>query len=135
MKAVNWQSWMWQYLLPIAILVLSVPLTYLIADGVLGHEDPDIFWVLVIAPIIAFLIGFVVRPKITWVIPIVAVVMFEVAVAAGRGIDAAAETSFAVVALLGLPMWFLIWAGQRARPWFEERVASRRHDELNPPAG
>jgi hypothetical protein len=126
MKTLDLRRWIWQYVLPIVILVLAYALTYLIFVEWLGHEAPNVVFLLGIAPVVAFLIGFVVRPHSTVVIPIVALVAWEVAAVISMGLSHALGILLPTIALLGLPLWFLIWTGKRIRPWFDEYLESRR---------
>lgn len=123
MNTANWRLWLWQYGLPLALLVAAFPLTWLIGTRLFGADDPDFFWVLVVVPITAFLTGLLLRPARVWVMPAIVVALLMTIIAIDRGIAEAMTNGIYQVLLIGLPMTFLIRLGKlvRSRSAWEKR--------------
>jgi hypothetical protein len=134
MKTLRDHAWLWQYVLPAAILVLSSFLTVVIGTQVFGAEEPDFFWILAIMPLASFLIGVYFLPERASIIPL-AYVAFALLVASfTRGIGDAVGMVPAMLLVFAAPIWLLILLGKKLRPWLEETFASR-HDKPGMPAG
>jgi hypothetical protein len=126
MTTIDWRVWTRQYVLPFAILILSVAVTLRIGTAI-GHGDIYFFWMIAVAPIIAFLIGFVARPANALVIPVAVVLFWEAVIVLNRGFADAAATLLPVTALIGLPLWLLIWLGKKARARYDVRRDGMEH--------
>jgi hypothetical protein len=135
MERVPWRKWLWQYVLPIVILQLSFGLTFLIG---LGGGEPDVFWAVFIMPILALLMGVIFRPEWTLAVSVGFVFVLWVPIFFLPGATDPAVgvvgAFFVLLALVGLPMWLLVWLGKRIRPWLEGTFFSR-HDKPGMPAG
>jgi hypothetical protein len=112
MKALDWRSWMRPYVWPTLVMIAVIALIVLIFDeSVSGFIGFVVCWPL------AFLIGYYLRPKYSWVTPAVLVVLGVIAsnVAAAIG-DYDPPGSIWVftglVLLAGFPLLFLIWIGR-----------------------
>jgi hypothetical protein len=82
MTVIHERCWLATYVLPSLLLVGSLGVMMLIMD------DPDILWILGVAPPIALLTGFFLRPAHVWVTPLaVSLVMATAAVVAGLVFD------------------------------------------------
>lgn len=134
MKKLEQHKWLWQYVLPIAILVLAVTLTLLTGALLFGARDLDIFAALVIMPITAAIVGIIFRPERVLVVAAAAVVLWEIPIFLSRGMDGVVVTIIPVILLVGLPIALLLWAGKAARPWIDNKLASR-YNLNQPPAG
>jgi hypothetical protein len=134
MKTLREHTWLWQYVAPTVILVLSSFLTFVIGTQVFGLDDPDIFWILVVMPFAAFLIGVFFLPERSLVIPLAYVATALLVAMFTRGIGDALAMVPAMLLVFGVPIWLLILLGKKLRPWLENTFVSR-HDKPGMPAG
>jgi predicted CDP-diglyceride synthetase/phosphatidate cytidylyltransferase len=123
MKDFREHPWLWQYVVPIAILALSLWLM----TNVIGTHESAISWIFWVAPILAFIIGFVFRPAWTVVSGIAALLVLEIPMVITRGTaeisELVAEFPWAMI-LIVLPAWFLTWAGKIVRAGYGEQPHS-----------
>jgi hypothetical protein len=87
----------------------------------------------VVALVLAFLIGLVLRPGQSRVPPAVVPVLFRVFVTAVEGIDApAVEMTASSGFLPGPPSLFLIWSGRSSRTWLDLTIPRWLHPHRAP---
>ncbi len=136
MATATWRRWAWQYALPVLALGAGALLTrWLIHDDRTGEVLITTF---VVAPVLAFLIGLLVRPARVWVVPAITVLLVCVEVVAGE-IQNPAETSagmglFFAVFLVGFPLTVLIWVGREVGRRLGSLVTGTRHEPPHPSA-
>lgn len=122
MRTFDWRVALWQYLLPAAILLGSLAVMFALGG------DPDMAWLLFVAPPLAFVTGFVFRPARTWVMPaiVAAVLAATIFVAAAlditepelHGLRFVAGILFLGIVAVVLPLWGIGWLGRAlAEEW------------------
>ena len=119
----TWRRWAWRYALPVAALAATAPLTrWSVGDDRNGEILLRTF---VVAPVLAFLIGLLVRPACVWVVPAVSVLIEWAGVVVNEAQNPADNSAVGgfvfVVLLMGLPWTVLIWGGRE----LGQRLGSR----------
>lgn len=115
MKAVHLRVWGWQYGLPLLALVCALGITAIFLD------DPDMLWGLVIAPLIMFIGGYLLRPMHTWIVPVIVVISMSV-VAMFTNPHRMPGLIVNILFFVGLPLLFLSWAGREVHGWLDRRL-------------
>jgi len=117
-KTSNWPAWLTQYVVPLLILIASLPLILLLVY--LTGADLYILWVFVVLPVLSFLTALVLRPAHAWVVPAVMVVLLLIVYsvswyALGHG-PAQQANLLVLVLILVIPvggsLTVMTWAGR-----------------------
>lgn len=132
----EWRTIAWQYAVP--VLILLSPIGAMIVTG----ADLGLFWIVILGPVLAFLIGVVFQPRRLWAVPtaVATVLALAIIIPAAVGATHPNDTGVTfVIRILGLgvlvvvlPQTFLILAGEALREVFERFW--HRHDGPHVPA-
>jgi hypothetical protein len=129
MRTQNWRTWLWQYALPIVLLSFppALPgLFYTEAEVDAGDADGAMLLAYYVAqPVLALLIGVLMRPARLWIAPAVAIVLSWIVIILAEGIgNVEVEQLGALAFLVALPQVVLIWLGKSFRNWVERTARS-----------
>ena len=115
MRSIKWHDWGWQYGVPFVVLAGGFVMTMLIANLAFGAEDPDFLYFLVIAPVLALLIGLIMKPDHVWIVPVLIVIAALITAGITNGVGHALSISLSLFGLVGVPLTLLIWLGKALR--------------------
>lgn len=125
MQRFPWRAWTPQYILPTLLLLGSLAVMALIAN------DPDMVWIFIVAPLIAFLTAAIWLPERPWVAPLATAVLLTVALVAGALLDlvdprgSVLTAALFTVAIVALPLTVATWLGTGIggvyREWRDDR--------------
>ena len=122
MKRFKWRTWLRPYILPFALMALSFWMVVLIGAEFLGAEEPDMFWLFVVMPVLSILIGFFIRPANVIVVPIAFTLMAILVSFSTQGIADALAMAGLIVLVFGLPMTLFIWLGKAISSLVDAKV-------------
>jgi hypothetical protein len=123
MNASTWRTWFAQYMVPTVLLIGSLAAMLVIWD------DPDIFWLFVVAPSLAFLSAFVLLPRRSWVSPLAVALLITSAIVIAALMDVVEPRSPLLLLygwgllLVALPLTFATWLGTSCRVAIAQRRA------------
>ncbi|HET9014765.1 MAG TPA: hypothetical protein VFN57_04175 [Thermomicrobiaceae bacterium] len=145
MKNIDWRAWLWQYGLPLLIIVgADVILLWLATHGVLADDlGLLLLIVLVVQPGLAFLCGLLFRPPHIWVVPALWVVVLLILppiigiVVNGppgpRPPNAPDPISMVQPLLVNVvPMIVTMWLGREVRRWLDRNQLGRHQGPRAP---
>lgn len=125
MYQLPWRTRTVQYVMPTVILLGSLAVMFLFSD------DPDMVWIFIVAPVVAFLTAFVVLPQRVWITPLAVTLLIATTIVVAALLDQV-EPRDSLVSMywwtglfVGLPLTLFTWLGSgfglAFREWREDR--------------
>ena len=131
MQREHWRTWIWQYALPGVLLSFPVWLPGLFyTDDEVDASDADgvmLFSYVVALPLLALLVGILMRPVRTWIAPAAALALSWVVIVGPGSWNGEVGPLAGMVFFVALPQVGLIWLGRTFGNWAESTIRRLLH--------